>query len=183
MTARGDIRVSRLRPFRPGKAGYTLTEMLVVAGIIIVVAGVSLPMLAPFFRGRGVSEAADIFKNACVTARSRAIQERMPFEVIVPANPREQSVQVRVQGWDSLPAGPDKNRLEEPKHHIPSGALFEFVGSKVYTYTFTSSGAVDTTPAAAGPLTFSIVDVKRERGKTLEIFSSTGQVASEEKAF
>lgn len=60
---------------------FTLTEMLVVIGIIGLVAGLSLPFLVPMMRTRALDSAVDTVKWACIRARSMAIRERQPVNL------------------------------------------------------------------------------------------------------
>ena len=74
--------------------GYTLAEMMVVIGIIALVAGMSVPMLTPYFRGRSVRDGADLFLHACISARSTAIQENVDQDVLIVATGESHTVQV-----------------------------------------------------------------------------------------
>lgn len=62
-------------------AAFTLTEMMVVVGIIGLVAAMTIPMMIPFMRGRKLDQTAEAVKTACLLARSKAIQQRRMISV------------------------------------------------------------------------------------------------------
>jgi prepilin-type N-terminal cleavage/methylation domain-containing protein len=63
------------------RRSFTLTEMLVVLGIIALVAAMSLPLLVPLMRARTLDSALDTIKSACNLARSTAIEQRKPINL------------------------------------------------------------------------------------------------------
>lgn len=65
------------------RKAFTLVEMLVVIGIIALVAAMAVPMMTPFTRTRKLEQTADVVKNACILARSKAIQQRKKFCVTI----------------------------------------------------------------------------------------------------
>jgi len=162
----------------------------VVTGIVLLVAGMAVPMLAPYFAGGSVRDATDIFQQACVQARSRAVQESVSFRVIVisrtsvQSSKPEQSVQVSVDSTVlSGLTGEDKNRMIGRKIHLPRNTRFLGLSSQSVEYVFTSTGAIDRSATTGALSGFSIIDLKQEHGRDIELFSSTGQVLSTEKAF
>ena len=179
-------------------AAYTITEMMVVAGIILLVAGMSLPMMAPLMRRAALRDASDIIKNACVQARSRAVQERVNFELIIISRAtgakREVSIQVRVEDWGSLPDGLPgsaekeyKNRMAQRKILLPDKTKIvdtsdvDVTGTLVFTFTPTGTMETSVSLGADGEA-FSIIDIRHaEMGKTIHMFTSTGRVTSKEK--
>jgi type II secretory pathway pseudopilin PulG len=58
-----------------------MVEMLVVIGIIVLIAGMTLPMLVPILRTRTLDAAVDTVKSACNMARSTAIEQRKPINL------------------------------------------------------------------------------------------------------
>lgn len=58
---------------------FTLVEMLVVIGIIMLVAAISLPLLVPMILGDKHKQAVDHVKLTCLLARSKAVQQRRMF--------------------------------------------------------------------------------------------------------
>jgi prepilin-type N-terminal cleavage/methylation domain-containing protein len=63
------------------RRSFTLTEMLVVLGIMAFVAAMSLPLLVPLMRARTLDSALDTVKSACNLARSTAIEQRKPINL------------------------------------------------------------------------------------------------------
>lgn len=62
---------------RPSPDGaFTLTEMLVVIGIIILVATMTVPAMMPFFRGQSLSAGSRVTKASLFHARSVAIARK-----------------------------------------------------------------------------------------------------------
>lgn len=239
-------RRQRIRaPLRP-RAAFTLTEMMVVTGIVLLLAAISVPLFAPLMSGKAVSGAAEIFKQACVNARSRAIQNNRNARVVITVRKGEQSVQIIAQlyddgavssstattltdsnaswtaaewvgrfvivvsgatgkrkvqtvkitantgstltvaGWNGKPAVGDKYGIGYIGRKIPlpmrarfSAADFPTEGE--YSYTFTPTGAIEVSDSdPAPPMSFSILDLRGERGKTITLSTTTGQVNSEE---
>jgi len=71
-----DTHRPRPRMSAQGRRAFTLIEMLVTIGIIILVSSMALPFIIPIMRGGKLRHAEDIVKTACLLARSRAIKER-----------------------------------------------------------------------------------------------------------
>ena len=68
---------------RRSSSAFTLIEMLVVIGIIILVSAVSLPVFLSMGKGGKLRQAKATITGACLVARSRAIRERRKFSVTV----------------------------------------------------------------------------------------------------
>ena len=60
---------------------FTLIEMLVVIGIILLIAAISLPAFLAMTKGGRLRQAGDTVTSACLVARSRAIRERRKISV------------------------------------------------------------------------------------------------------
>jgi len=142
--------------FRSSRAGYTLTEMMVVAGIVILVAGISIPLMTPFLRGGAVREASDIFKMACVTARSLAVQQNEDQDLLIVAEQYEQSVQVL-----SAP------RLDDPATATSAGS------TTITTSTTLKQNEYEDDPDSGEPRYFVTVIRGRGRGQTRGIEDNT----------
>ncbi|MDA0837836.1 MAG: prepilin-type N-terminal cleavage/methylation domain-containing protein [Planctomycetota bacterium] len=70
----------KLKSFR---AGYTLTEILVVLGIIVAVATMSLPALIPIMRGRHLKSGSSMLSAALMNARMYAVTYRMDTPLVL----------------------------------------------------------------------------------------------------
>jgi len=69
--------------FKSFRAAYTLTEILVVLGIIIAVATMSLPALIPIMRGRHLKSGSSMLSAALMNARMYAVTYRMDTPLVL----------------------------------------------------------------------------------------------------
>ncbi len=63
-------------------AGFSLVELLVVAGIIVVIAAVAMPQIARYIRNYKIRAAAQQVADQIQTARSKAIMKNVQLGVI-----------------------------------------------------------------------------------------------------
>lgn len=63
------------------RAGFTLTEMLVVVGIIVVLASIATPAIISMNKGRKVREAAQFLQGTLVRARDDAVASGIPVGI------------------------------------------------------------------------------------------------------
>lgn len=61
---------------RQHNLGFTLIEMLVVIAVVVIVASVTIPMMAPFFKGQALKAGARTVQAMLFHARSEAIGRR-----------------------------------------------------------------------------------------------------------
>ena len=86
---------------RPARArAFTLVEMLVVIGIIILLASVSGPMMVPALRSRTTNQAVEFVSGSFLRARSMAITQRKAYDVVI--NEADKSIMIR-EHRDSAP--------------------------------------------------------------------------------
>jgi len=186
---------------------YTIIELLVVAGIIVLVSGLSIPMLYPLFARQSLDQAADIFKMSCMRARSRAIQERRNFQVIVTIKTtgnQQQTIRVQAEHWDDPAYFPVsttaqqeyKARMADPAEFLPANTQFVLrsgsgpytyapytAAETTYTFTFNPLGAVASmTGVSTQPdgYVLSLSDTKLDRVMSLYLYTTTGMATSEE---
>ena len=62
--------------------GFTLIEMVVVIGIIILATGFIVPSLSKFFQNRQLNNAGKIITNTLQEARNEAVTKKQPVRVI-----------------------------------------------------------------------------------------------------
>src|SRR5215208_532805 len=69
------------RPARSAgvRSGFTLIELILVLGLLLIVAGISYPTLKNFFRGRALDSEARRFLSLTRYAQSRAAAEGLPM--------------------------------------------------------------------------------------------------------
>ena len=82
------------------RVAMTLIELIVVMGLLAIVAAISAPSLAPFFRGRALDEDARRLLVLTRFARSEAISAGAPMEVWVDAEAGEYGVRAQA-GYES----------------------------------------------------------------------------------
>jgi type II secretory pathway pseudopilin PulG len=70
-------------PPPPSRRGITLVELLVVVGILVVLAMITVPMMQPLSEGRRIREAARAINVYFSRARSKAIQTGRPCGVML----------------------------------------------------------------------------------------------------
>jgi type II secretory pathway pseudopilin PulG len=84
-------------PFPRGTsgAGFTLIELILVLGLLLIVVGISFPTLKNFFRGRALDSEARRFLSLTRYAQSRAAAEGLPMVVWI--DPQEQTYGMQVE--------------------------------------------------------------------------------------
>lgn len=63
------------------RKGLTLTELLITVSIVVLVAGVMVPLMRPIFEGQETSSAARILSVAFSNARTKAVERQRPYGV------------------------------------------------------------------------------------------------------
>jgi prepilin-type N-terminal cleavage/methylation domain-containing protein len=65
------------------RSGFTLLEIVLVLAIILMLGALAAPTLFVMYEQEKVTAAADTYRAALATARSRAIEEGQPYRVCV----------------------------------------------------------------------------------------------------
>jgi len=71
-----------MRDQRRREAGFTLIEVLVVLGLIVIMAGVSLPAVARYLKNYQIKSAQQMVAGEINTARTKAIMKNVNFGVV-----------------------------------------------------------------------------------------------------
>ena len=142
---------------RSRETGFTLLEMLLTASVIIVVAGMAVPLMADVVGGMKLGDATRSVERELQTARLTAVSANQPMRVHFncPAAGRYRMVELIgtpkvpaaadsaadrcVLGSYPFPANADNNSLTRPNL---DGALRELDG----TVTFTSAQTIEFWP-------------------------------------
>jgi len=77
------------------RTGFTLIELIVVLGLLLVVVGISFPTLKNFFRGRTLDSEARRFLTLTRYAQSRAASEGVPMVLWI--DPKEKTYGLQVE--------------------------------------------------------------------------------------
>ncbi|HBE67287.1 MAG TPA: hypothetical protein DDW52_03970 [Planctomycetaceae bacterium] len=76
-------RQNLIRPNSAHNHGFTVIELLIVMGIIVIVAAVTLPTLKGLLSGRKIAEASNLVSSFAASAKSRAISTGRPVALII----------------------------------------------------------------------------------------------------
>src|SRR5687767_2693361 len=80
---------------QPGRAAFTLIELILVMTILIVVLSVSGPSLVSFFKGRTLDSEARRFLALTRYGQSRAISEGVPISLWI--DPKEKKYGLEIE--------------------------------------------------------------------------------------
>ena len=144
---------------RLSRNGFTLTELMVVIGIIILVSLVTIPAMIPFLRGQRLRSGARTVQSAVLGARTQAIRRRATVDLIFDAT---------LQYMQIVDVSDASNYVVLGKGaKLPD--TISFTGA-VTTINFSPFGY-----ATAGPTTIGLQDASGNT-LTLNFQASTGQV-------
>lgn len=87
----------RARSNRPsGRGGFTLIELILVLGLLLIVMGISFPSLRGFFRGRTLDSETRRFLSLTRYAQARAAAEGLPMVLWIDPQQRTYGLQAEV---------------------------------------------------------------------------------------
>jgi Tfp pilus assembly protein FimT len=144
---------------------FTLIEMLVVIGIMILVASISIVSVAPMMKGRHLDSAARVVQSALYRARTYAATMRKD---------------TKVEFYDS---GSDKGKIEvtvsskliDKPYWLPEGVEFESIedsgGSALPEITFGSMGSLSD---PEDDVIILIADKQKDMKKKITVVHTTG---------
>ena len=174
------------RKSQNGRTRFTLTELLVVIGIMALMAALTTAAVAPMLQGRRLESGARTIKSLVARARSYAILHRT--QTLMSFDPGEKSIQVyagttkspsnRIQEPVFLPAGVDFNR--DNANFVVMNQDGTYRGNQV---VFSETGALDTGHPDC-PLTdgdnarIALVGGEEGVSKVVEIVHTTGMTRS-----
>ncbi len=153
------------------KKGFTLVEMLVVIGIIILVSVVTVPLITPFLKAQRLSKGARIVQASALVARTMAINSRRTRQLVFDST------------YSKLSIIDENSNVLGREDFLPS--TIEFVTSTgswtagTSTVSFDPNGSADyLSLGTLGTDTVTIQD-KLGNSKNLKIISYTGQILSD----
>ena len=140
-------------PKQRGRIAFTLLELLVVMGIILLLVGALIPAVTSLTKSNNLTNGGRIVSNVLTTARSEAISRRalIRFEVATSwpgdadaayrkftlvQHDLTSGADTQLTKWDTLPAGVMFN----PEDPTPGSGSYFFVLNQVQTPPLTSGG-------------------------------------------
>jgi prepilin-type N-terminal cleavage/methylation domain-containing protein len=130
----------KLAPSRAAQRGFSLVELLVVVGIIVIMAAVAVPAIARYNRTYKLRAASQEIARVLAESRGKAIARNanrgVLFMVLSPGTPGNGSADVAyryvmeddvdggVGGWPSTDALLGDARQLGPVHFLPQGVSF-----------------------------------------------------------
>ena len=153
MSARRQSKKRGSQGFR--RNGFTLTEMLLVLGVLVAFAGMTVPSVMRMFRLQKLTGSAERVRAAIASARFRAIETGIIYQfccetngtryVVVPFEPDH----LNSQGGASGPV----TILGRTAGHLPKGLSFSSVTLRATPVSSASSSSSNTSASMVTPLT------------------------------
>ncbi len=151
------------------KNGFTLVEMLVVIGIIILISVSAIPAITPFLKGQRLGKGARIVQAQALAARTMAINSRKTRWLVF------DSINYKLSIKDET-----GSTVLGKEEFLPSTIEF---GTSTGTWTsgtstvyFDPNGTADTSNLVADTVT---IQDKLGNTKNLKIICYTGQIISD----
>ena len=131
------------------RPGYTLLELLLVMAVLVMLGAVFYPSIESSYGYFKVTGAADAVKGAWAQARSRAIQDSMPYRfAVVPGSARFRVAPDKPEFWAGNP--PDQQDSDNPplilEGKLPGGIVFALNGSAPSSGGSTKDDEADKAP-------------------------------------
>jgi prepilin-type N-terminal cleavage/methylation domain-containing protein len=118
------------------RQGFTLVEMLIVVGIILLAMAIAMPLLGAFVQGSAVDRTADVLGSVLTAARSVAVSQHKFVAVYLDADrdvrlfrfPKDDNVPpVDVEDSTSTSSDDTRQDLWEPVRGVRSWRMFDNV--------------------------------------------------------
>lgn len=138
---------------RSCRSGFTLTEMLLVLGVIVAFAGMTVPSVMKMFQQQKLTGGAEKVRGAIASARFRAIESGLIYQfccepngtrfVVVPFEPDHMSA--KTGGGSSGPV----TLLGRASGTLPNGLKFSSISARTSTSSTLAANATAMTTSAA----------------------------------
>lgn len=121
------------RPSAPrGKPGFTLVELIIVLGIILMILGFTAPAVVGILRGRKVEQALSIVSDALERARGEAVTQNTYLWTGFLNVPPADSVSGQDELWIlTFKSKTGESRISDPATILPFGPLRRVEGSSL----------------------------------------------------
>lgn len=110
----------RVSPPRESRRAFTLTELLVVVGIMALMASMTVVAVAPMLKGHSLRSGASVVKGLLQQVRSYAVNRRQPTRIVFEVDEGRMIVESHAieDGWA------EAGRVDKPRF-LPKGVNFK----------------------------------------------------------
>src|SRR5947209_20230643 len=107
------------------RAGYTLLELSIVAALILVIAGLTLPSITSMFASARLDAAGDMIRARMNDARSMAMEQGKPFRfAYVPGSGKFQIAADDSDLWNSVSDSGPIDADDQVRGELPDEIVF-----------------------------------------------------------
>jgi type II secretory pathway pseudopilin PulG len=135
------------------RSGFTLTEVLLVLGVLVAFAGMTVPSVMRMFREQKLTGSAERVRAAIASARFRAIETGIIYQfccetngtryIVVPFEPDHANAKGGTAGPVTI--------LGRTAGHLPKGLAFSSTSFRTMPNSSSGSSAPNTTPLTGSP--------------------------------